>query len=102
MTEGIDWRPTADAVFTVKSAYWLGILGVKNVANSVDADFWKLVWNIDGPPKLCHFLWRVFSGAIGDNEVMRRRHIRGVGYVLFAGVRRKQYFIMYSNAQPQP
>ncbi|KAK1395820.1 hypothetical protein POM88_005683 [Heracleum sosnowskyi] len=34
-----------------------------------------MIWNLDGPPKLSHFLWRVCTGSMAVMERLQYRHI---------------------------
>ena len=58
--DSLYWWLTKNGVYTVKSGYWLGLLGVP-CHNSDPNDkflrkFWVMLWNIPAPPKLRHFL----------------------------------------------
>ncbi|CAL9022934.1 unnamed protein product, partial [Prunus brigantina] len=50
------WKHTANGVFTVKSAYQL-LLG----DSSWNDSFWKVLWQLNLPPKLKVFLWLVYQ-----------------------------------------
>uniref|UniRef100_A0A803LTB7 Reverse transcriptase zinc-binding domain-containing protein n=1 Tax=Chenopodium quinoa TaxID=63459 RepID=A0A803LTB7_CHEQI len=69
------WGLSVNGSYTVKSAYWLGMRGnVTRQAPTVNA-VWKHIWQLDGPPKLRHFLWRAVSGTLAVKVVLHRRHI---------------------------
>lgn len=38
-------------------------------------NIWKIVRNIDGPPKLKHFLWRACKNSLPVNDLRFRRHM---------------------------
>lgn len=73
------WWPTKDGCFSVKTCYWLGRLGHvaswSAQAGIIDERVWRTIWNLDGPPKLSHFLWRVCSGNLAVRERLYARHI---------------------------
>ncbi|KAL2936241.1 hypothetical protein RDABS01_011532 [Bienertia sinuspersici] len=73
------WWPTKDGVFSVRSCYRLGKLGhIRNWQSQhgmVDEDVWKIISNIEGPPKLSHFLWRVCTGSLAVMSRLNQRHI---------------------------
>lgn len=48
-------------------------------------DLWRVVWNLHGPPKLCHFVWRACKGSLGVMEVLRQRHVRESSVCLVCG-----------------
>ncbi|XP_056697114.1 uncharacterized protein [Spinacia oleracea] len=42
-----------------------------------ESELWEVVWDLGGPPKLSHFLWRACKGSLGAMDVLyRRRAIR--------------------------
>lgn len=65
-------------MFYVKSVYWLRMLGhtrtwqVNNGQH--ENDMWRLVWSIEGPPKLKHFMWRACKGSLAVKERICYRH----------------------------
>ncbi|KAL2941941.1 hypothetical protein RDABS01_030291 [Bienertia sinuspersici] len=73
------WWPRSDGVYTVRSGYWLGKLGATsnwaNAASDMEKKCWKVVWNIEGPPKLKHFLWRACSGILAVMERLYSRYV---------------------------
>ncbi|KAL2903813.1 hypothetical protein RDABS01_002523 [Bienertia sinuspersici] len=54
------WWLTRNGEFTVRSCYWLA---------------WRVIWSIEGPPKLKHFLWRACKGNLAMIERLYKRHI---------------------------
>ncbi|CAO2837557.1 unnamed protein product [Amaranthus hypochondriacus] len=44
-------------------------------SSSVQRKLWNKVWNVDGPPKLKHFMWRACKNTLPVNEVRYRRHM---------------------------
>ncbi|XP_021721016.1 uncharacterized protein LOC110688556 [Chenopodium quinoa] len=73
------WWPSKNGEYTVKSGYWLGRLGhVEGVANTLsenEREAWKLVWNLGGPPKLSHFIWKTCKGSMPVKQELHRRHM---------------------------
>jgi hypothetical protein len=56
------WTYTKHGFYTVRSGYWLGRMNTfrRNNEGNAEGDqkLWREVWNLNGPPKLRHFLWR--------------------------------------------
>lgn len=48
---------------------WMNRLGGRN------SDAWSIIWNLGGPPKLCHSLWRSCIGALATKGRLYDRHI---------------------------
>lgn len=73
------WWPASNVVYSTKSRYWLGRLGhIHNWAQRFGGDngeLWRSVWNVGGPLKLCHFLWRACMGALATKGRLMDRHI---------------------------
>ncbi|XP_021836344.2 uncharacterized protein [Spinacia oleracea] len=69
------WSPTKDGVYTVKSGYWVRILGRQQAESNDNIDLWRLVWGLGGPPKLSHFVWQACKGGMAVKEVLFKRHI---------------------------
>lgn len=73
------WALTRDVIFTVKSAYWLGILGKERedgtLATGAFDDCWARIWVLDIPSKIKHLLWRFCQGCVGVLERLHYRYI---------------------------
>ena len=52
------------------------MMGLLGSAAELNNQLWSKVWNLQGPPKLRHFLWHACKGSLPVNVVMFRRHIR--------------------------
>lgn len=39
-------------------------------SSSTDDNSWRLVWGLNGPPKLCHFIWRACHGILGCERML--------------------------------
>lgn len=67
------WGHTKHGLYSVRSGYWLGMLGTSQMQgmNSPDSSWklWNRLWNIKGPPKLKHLLWRACKNSLPVNEV---------------------------------
>jgi len=54
------WWPNKRGYFTVKSAYWLGMLGVTEHGGGDEmleaVAWWRRVWGLNILPKMKHFL----------------------------------------------
>uniref|UniRef100_A0A803LUS5 Reverse transcriptase zinc-binding domain-containing protein n=1 Tax=Chenopodium quinoa TaxID=63459 RepID=A0A803LUS5_CHEQI len=70
------WRLTPTGRYSVKSAYWLGVLGNHYVNSTIDENVWRGIWRMNGPPKLRHFLWRACTNTLAVGAEMHRRHIQ--------------------------
>lgn len=74
------WWPTSNGIYSVRSAYWLGMLGRTRTYElyygTRDKELWSYVWRLNGPPKLSHFLWRARRGSLATMGVLFGRHIR--------------------------
>ena len=73
------WWPASNGLYTTKSGYWLARLGHTRGwmarFGGERGEAWKTIWNIGGPPKLCHFIWRACTGALATQDRLRERHI---------------------------
>ncbi|XP_021743502.1 uncharacterized protein LOC110709598 [Chenopodium quinoa] len=67
---------TKNGIFTVKSCYWLArdVMAVVGDVGS-NEDYWRLVWNTQGPPKLKHFLWGAVKGNLAVKDRLVQRHV---------------------------
>jgi len=77
--DSLFWWPDKRGLFSVKSAYWLGKLGVVETKLRAhilqDTQWWKLLWGLDVPPKLKHFLWCASHGWLATKTELKRRHV---------------------------
>ncbi|KAI7999843.1 hypothetical protein LOK49_LG09G01673, partial [Camellia lanceoleosa] len=76
-TEGNDtlvWHHDARGCYTVKSGYQEAVKQAHIQCNlpgsSADwsAKIWKLVWSLKLPPKLKHFVWRLYHNALATKH----------------------------------
>ncbi|KAL2904458.1 hypothetical protein RDABS01_003168 [Bienertia sinuspersici] len=77
--DSIYWWPNSNGEYTVRSGYGLAKGGALNrweeSLSELEKKGWKLIWNMQGPPKLRHFLWRACTGFLA---VMERLYARRV------------------------
>lgn len=73
------WGRNKNGVYSVRSGYWLGMLGdyTSRQMNSslVERKLWNRVWSLKGPPKIKHFLWRASKNTLPVNDVRFKRHM---------------------------
>ena len=75
------WFETSNGLFTVRSAYKLAVnmLSHPNKGSSSDASnlrcFWRRIWSILVPHKICHFAWRACHNALPTKDNLLRRKI---------------------------
>lgn len=65
------WAYTKDGVYSVRTAYMLGM----NVTLQPQNRIWDIIWRSDIPPKIRHFLWKLVSGILPTRELLHKRHI---------------------------
>ncbi|CAH9080726.1 unnamed protein product [Cuscuta epithymum] len=68
LPDSLYWWPAKDGVFTVRTAYWLGVLGPMGLKRDNDKTIWQRVWELKALPKMKHFLWRAISGSLATRE----------------------------------
>jgi len=77
------WWPNKRGCFTVKSVYWLGMLGTTDYRGRDkmmdDVAWWKKVWGLNILPKMKHFLWRTCKDFLAVNARLKSKRIREDG-----------------------
>ncbi|XP_057543436.1 uncharacterized protein LOC130821664 [Amaranthus tricolor] len=77
-TDKLYWFLNKSGVFSMKSGYWLALLGHNTEADSFESveieKLWRLVWNVLDLPKLCQFLWRLCKGSLASKAVLYNRY----------------------------
>ncbi|KAF4355679.1 hypothetical protein F8388_013096 [Cannabis sativa] len=69
------WLHDASGVFTVKSAYSL-LQSMKSNRDIHDSfGFWRLLWQLQLPPKVLNFLWRVSTNSLPTRFHLSIKHI---------------------------
>lgn len=72
------WWMNKNGIYSVKSGYWLGLLGHNHEDSNTDAatvrKCWSTIWSIPGPPKLRHFVWRACHGSLATKSVLFQRY----------------------------
>ncbi|KAL2935345.1 hypothetical protein RDABS01_018463, partial [Bienertia sinuspersici] len=85
------WWPTKNGIFTVKSYYWLGRRGHLQTWQShpgmIDDEIWKIIWGLDEPPKLSHFLLRVCNGSLAVMEKLNHCQLCPTLDAKYVGIR---------------
>ncbi|VVA14222.1 PREDICTED: Polynucleotidyl transferase Ribonuclease H fold [Prunus dulcis] len=64
------WKPAADGIFTVKSAYELLFAEI----GWVDP-YWDNLWKLKIPPELKIFAWLIYQGKVPSNNRPVKRHL---------------------------
>ncbi|XP_021732039.1 uncharacterized protein LOC110698830 [Chenopodium quinoa] len=66
-----EWR--LDILQTLFSPDWAS--QEQDASNVVGNEVWRVVWSLDGPPKLSHFVWKACKGSLAVKGELFRRHI---------------------------
>lgn len=73
------WWPAVDGAYSTKSGYWLGrighLQGWMDRFGGDNGEIWRTVWNVEGQPKLHHFIWRACTGSLATEGRLKDRHI---------------------------
>jgi hypothetical protein len=69
------WAPAMNGLFTVKSAYWLGMdelhrpsQGATSRAPNGRRAIWKTLWGCPAPPKVRVFAWKLATNSLATWE----------------------------------
>ncbi|XP_028112211.1 uncharacterized protein LOC114310437 [Camellia sinensis] len=81
------WHHTPSGVYSVKSGYALAkqICHNSNGSNKpsgsliLGTDFWNSIWDLDVPPKIRHFWWRVFRNLLATKLGLFRHKCASFG-----------------------
>ncbi|CAL9217320.1 unnamed protein product, partial [Arabidopsis halleri] len=72
----LGWHYTENGKYNVKSGYWLGT-HLPNLNPAIpppgDPQLKSQIWNLNSPPKIKHFLWRMLSRALATSTELERR-----------------------------
>lgn len=90
----IAWQPERLGIFTVKSAYKLGVdlaqFASARASSSLRPDgsdpCWKKIWSSIVPPKVKVFAWRAASNALATEVKKRHRGIQVTGVCSICGM----------------
>jgi hypothetical protein len=84
------WAPAMNGLFTVKSAYWLGMdelhrpsQGATSRAPNGRRAIWKTLWGCPAPPKVRVFAWKLATNSLATWEKKRRGVWRLLTLVLY-------------------
>jgi hypothetical protein len=76
------WAPSPSAVFSVKSAYWLGMnelsrpsQGATSRAPNGRRAIWKALWGCPAPPKVRIFGWKLATNSLATWENKKKRNM---------------------------
>ncbi|CAN1130761.1 Putative ribonuclease H protein At1g65750 [Linum perenne] len=70
------WHLSKDGSYTVRSAYRVYMERVLNREYlNVDGN-WLIIWGLQVPPKVKHFVWRLGRNVLSTKENLHQRHIQ--------------------------
>lgn len=74
------WLLTSDGEFNVRSAYLMLALAENSFMPSSSSSnpsqaFWKVIWKIQVPNKIRHFVWRVVKDSLPSRQNLKIRHV---------------------------
>ena len=95
----IAWAPTRNGVFTVRSAYWLGMEalsrpnhGATSRAPDGHRAIWKALWGCPAPHKVHVFAWRVATNSLPTWDNKNRRNMELTNICPLCGMEREDTF----------
>ncbi|XP_028095770.1 uncharacterized protein LOC114293006 [Camellia sinensis] len=78
--DSLIWHFEAKGQYTVKSGYHVAMMASSGSSRhmplssfQVPSSFWKQIWRLKVPPKICHFWWRVCRNVLASRENLFRR-----------------------------
>jgi hypothetical protein len=77
------WAYEKNGMFFVRSCYRLlkhesgqkEAFKLNEPGSSMDSTWWRKVWNLQVPPKVRIFWWRVLQGFLPSKSELKRRHV---------------------------
>ena len=75
------WAPTANGLFSTRSAYKIAVEMASRDASGTASDssnlrrFWKYIWCVNVPHKVCNFTWRACKNILPTKENLVRRRV---------------------------
>jgi hypothetical protein len=87
------WQPEPSGIFTVRSAYKLGLADLTEQCNIAASSSggndpsWAMIWCSSVPPKVIIFAWRAASNGLATEENKRHRGMRVTGVCNICGAR---------------
>jgi ribonuclease HI len=85
MEDHVAWHFDSKGIFSVKSAYKMYALYLNDdrqagtssgsTGSEREKTIWKQMWNLECPPKVHHFLWRVGRDSLPTRMNIQRRHV---------------------------
>ncbi|CAN0846497.1 Putative ribonuclease H protein At1g65750 [Linum grandiflorum] len=71
----IVWHHSKSGNYTVRSAYRMLLDASETMVSLGVAREWRELWQLDIPPKIKHFAWRVARGVLATRDNLQRRHV---------------------------
>jgi hypothetical protein len=99
----IAWYPEKLGIFTVKSAYRLGLSkqmqqqdrGASSVRPDGSRPAWRTIWKCPVPPKVKTLAWKICSNAIATQQSMLRRNMTNHGTCTICGIEEEDTFHVF-------
>jgi hypothetical protein len=99
----IAWYPEKLGIFTVKSAYRLGLSkqlqqqdrGASSARPDGARPAWRTIWKCPVPPKVKILVWKICSNAIATQQSMLRRHMTTHGTCTICGMEEEDTFHVF-------
>jgi hypothetical protein len=87
------WAPATNGLFTVKSAYWLGMdelhrpsQGATSRAPNGRRAIWKTLWGCPAPPKVRVFAWKLATNSLATWENKKKRNMEVIDTCVICGM----------------
>jgi hypothetical protein len=87
------WAPATNGLFTVKSAYWLGMeelqrpnQGTTSRAPNGRRAIWKALYGCPAPPKVRVFAWKLATNSLATWENKKKRKMEVFDTCIICGV----------------
>jgi hypothetical protein len=99
----IAWYPEKLGIFTVKSAYRLGLSkqmqqqdrGASSARPDGARPVWRTIWKCPVPPKVKMLAWKIFSNALATQQSMLRRLMITNGTCMICGIEEEDTFHVF-------
>jgi len=80
MRDTLIWKENRKHEFSVKSAYQVAIrlkqgVEAEHSRAGEEGKLWKLIWELNVPPKIRNFMWRAVSNILPTRDNMYRRRV---------------------------
>ncbi|KAJ1382729.1 Ribonuclease H-like superfamily, partial [Sesbania bispinosa] len=79
-SDKLQWPHTLSGSYTVKSGYHAARRDINETLNVSSShnnseEFWKVIWGLQAPQKIKHFIWRASTNVIAVSENLKRRRV---------------------------